>query len=161
MRRLSPGRQALLTSHLRNGHPYGQLATGSGIGATTACRYIAGAVELLAVLAPTLAEAVRTASTKARVLLDAALLPIDRIAADRPYRSGAHKKHGVNVQVLADPSDRLLWASPTLPGAVHDTRAAREHGIISTLADADIRCWADEGHRGVKGTVRVPCRGRR
>ncbi|MGW5211676.1 IS5 family transposase [Streptomyces sp. NPDC004051] len=160
-RRLSPGRQALLAlAHLRNGHPYAQLAAGFGIGTTTAYRYITEAVELLATLAPTLVEAARTASTKAFVLLDGTLLPIDRIAADRPFYSGKHRKHGMNVQVLADPSGRLLWASPALPGAVHDVRAAREHGIIGALADADVKCWADKGYRGAGGTVRVPCWGR-
>ncbi|CAM5379282.1 hypothetical protein SHIRM173S_04755 [Streptomyces hirsutus] len=77
-RRLSSGRQALLTlAHLRNGHPYAQLAAGFGVGTTTAYRYITEAVELLAALAPTLAEAARTASTKAFVLLGGTLLPID------------------------------------------------------------------------------------
>ncbi len=90
-RRLSPGRQALLTlAHLRNGHPYAHLAAGFGIGTTTACRYVAEAVELLAALAPTLAAAARTASTKAFALLDGTLLPIDRIAADSPFYSGKH-----------------------------------------------------------------------
>ena len=85
-RRLSAGRQALLTlAHLRNGHPYAQLAAGFGIGTTTAYRYITEPVEALAALAPALTQAVRTASSKAFVLLDGTLLPIDRIAADRPY----------------------------------------------------------------------------
>jgi hypothetical protein len=160
-RRLSPGRQALLTlAHLRNGHPYAQLAAGFGIGTTTAYPYITEAVDLLASLAPTLAEAARTASTKAFVLLDGTLLPIDRIAADRPFYSGKHKRHGMNVQVLADPSGRLLWASPALPGAVHDVRAAREHGIIGALAGVGIECWADKGYRGAGGTVRIPYWGR-
>lgn len=97
---------------------------------------------------------------KAFVLLDGTLLPIDRIAADRPFYSGKHKKHGMNVQVIAGPSGRLLWASPALPGAVHDVRAAREHGIIDTLATADVNCWADKGYQGAGGTVRVPYRGR-
>ncbi|GAB2824857.1 hypothetical protein GCM10027073_63340 [Streptomyces chlorus] len=85
-RRLSLGRQALLTlAHLRNGYPYAQLAAGFDIGTTTAYRYVAEAVEVLAALAPTLAEAARTASMKAFVLLDGTLLPIDRIAVDRPF----------------------------------------------------------------------------
>ncbi len=88
-RRLNAGRQALLAlAHLRNGHPYAQLAAGFGIGTTTAYRYITEAVDLLAALAPSLADAVRVASTKAFVLLDGTLLPIDRIAADRPFYSG-------------------------------------------------------------------------
>jgi len=160
-RRLSVGRQALLTlAHLRMGHTYAQLAAGFGVGTTTAYRYVTEAVELLAAFAPSLADAVRTASAKAFVILDGTLLPIDRIAADRPFYSGKHKKHGMNVQVLADPFGRLLWASPALPGAVHDVRAAREHGIIDALAEVGIKCWADKGYRGAGGTVRVPCWGR-
>lgn len=131
------------------GHTYAQLAAGFGIGTTTAYRYVTEAVDLLA-------DALRTASTKAFVLLDGTLLPIDRIAADRPFYSGKHKKHGMNVQVLADPFGRLLWASPALPGAVHDVRAAREHGIVDALARADVTCSADNGYRGADGAVRTP-----
>ena len=160
-RRLSVGRQALLVlAHLRNGTTYAQLAAGFGIGTSTVYRYISEAVDLLAALAPTLDKAVQAASTKAYVLLDGTLLPIDRIAADRPYYSGKHKRHGMNVQVIADPFGRLLWASPALPGAVHDVRAAREHGIIDALDQADIPCWADKGYQGARGTIRVPFRGR-
>ncbi len=88
------------------------------------------------------------------------MLPIDRVAADRLYYSGKHKKHGMNVQVLTDPFGRLLWASPALPGAVHDIKAARTHGIIDALTAAGVRCWADKGYQGARGTVRVPYRGR-
>jgi len=56
-------------------------------------RYIREAVDVLAPLAPTLEQAVSTAATKAFVILDGTLLPIDRIAADRPFCSGKHKKH--------------------------------------------------------------------
>ncbi len=79
-RRLSARRQALLTlAHLRAGHTYAQLAAGFGIGTTTAYRYVTEAVEPLAGLAPTLADAIQTASTKAFVILGGTLLPIDRI----------------------------------------------------------------------------------
>lgn len=66
----------------------------------------------------------------------------------------------MNVQVIADPMGRLLWASPALPGAVHDVRAAREHGIIGVLADTGVSCCADKGYRGAGGTVRIPYWGR-
>ncbi|MEU4969413.1 IS5 family transposase [Streptomyces smyrnaeus] len=160
-RRLPAGRQALpALAHLRNGTTYAQLAAGFRIRTSTACRYIREAVDLLAALAPTLAEAVKTASTKAFVILDGTLLPTDRTAADRPFYSGKHKKHGMNVQVIADPHGRLLWASPALPGAVHDTKAARTHDIIGALEAAGVECWADRGYRGAGGTMRVPCWGR-
>jgi len=66
----------------------------------------------------------------------------------------------MNVQVIADPKGRLLWASPALAGAVHDIRAAREHGIIDALTEAGINYWADKGYQGAGSTVRLPYRGR-
>ncbi|MFD8590825.1 transposase family protein [Streptomyces sp. NPDC059637] len=160
-RRLPADRQVLLVlAHLRCGHTYAQLAAGFGVGIATVYRYVAEAVEVLAATAPDLTMAARTAARKAFVILDGTLLPIDRIAADRPYYSGKHKKHGMNVQVIADPFGRLLWASPALPGAVHDVRAARKHGIIDALARADVPCRADKAYRGAGGTVRVPHWGR-
>lgn len=48
------------------------------------------AVEVLAALAAALVEAIWTASSKAFVLLDGTLLPIDRVAPDRPYYPGKH-----------------------------------------------------------------------
>lgn len=120
-----------------------QLAAGFGRGTATAYRYVAEAVDVLASFAPALTEAVETASTKAFVILDGTLLPIDRVAADRPFRSGKHKKHGMNVQVIAYPHGRLLWASPALPGAVHGIEAARTHGIIDALEGVGVECWAD------------------
>jgi hypothetical protein len=107
-RRLSAGRQALLVlGHLRCGDTYSQLAAAFDIGIATVYRYVCEAVDVLSALAPTLEQAVSTASRKAYVILDGTLLPIDRIAADRPFYSGKHKKHGMNVQVITDPFGRL------------------------------------------------------
>lgn len=78
----------MVLAHLRRGDTHAQLAAGFGIGIATVFRYIHEAIEALAALAPTLAEAMRTASRLAFVILDGTLLPIDRIAADTPYYSG-------------------------------------------------------------------------
>jgi hypothetical protein len=128
-RRLSAGRQALLVlAHLRKGETYADLATGFGIGTTTVFGYVQEALEVLAALAPSLRDAVAVAVRKAFVILDGTLLRIDRVGMgsgrDRPYFSGKHKAHGVNVQVIADPAGRLIWASPALPGA----RCPPRHG---------------------------------
>ncbi|NEE09271.1 transposase, partial [Streptomyces sp. SID7499] len=153
-RRLPAARQALLAlAHLRCGDTYAQLAAGFGIGIATAFRYIREAVDILATLAPSLAEVMKAIRAKAFVILDGTLLPIDRIAADTPYYSGKHKRHGMNVQVLTDPFGRLLWASPALPGSTHDLTAARQHGIIEALAEAGLKCWADKAYQGTGGTV--------
>ncbi|MFF4249515.1 transposase family protein [Streptomyces sp. NPDC001822] len=160
-RRLPVARQALLAlAHLRCGDTYAQLAAGFGIGIATVYRYIREAIEVLAALAPTLTEAMKTIRTKAFVILDGTLLPIDRIAADTPYYGGKHKRDGMNVQVLTGPFGRLLWASPALPGSTHDLTAARQHGIIDALAAAGPKCWADKAYQGAGRPVRVPFRGR-
>jgi hypothetical protein len=153
----------LSLAHLRCGDTYAQLAAGFGIGIgiATVFRYIHEAVETLAAVAPCLAEAMRTIRTKAFVILDGTLLPIDRIAADTPCYSGKHKRHGMNVRVLTDPFGRLLWASPALHGSTHDLTAARQHGIIEALTTAGLKCWADKAYQGAGGPVRVPFRGRR
>ena len=49
----------------------------------------------------------KTVSTKAYVILDGTLLPIDRVVADRPFRSGELKGHDMNVQVIPDPHGPL------------------------------------------------------
>ncbi|GGZ25355.1 hypothetical protein GCM10010300_81020 [Streptomyces olivaceoviridis] len=109
----------LVLAHLRCGYTYAQLAAGLGVGVATVHRYVAEAIEVLAALSPTLTTVARTAARKAFVILDGTLLPIDRIAADRPYYSGQHRKHGMNVQDTADPFGRLLWANRgRAPGAV-------------------------------------------
>jgi hypothetical protein len=99
-----------------------------------------------------LREAVAVAVRKAFVILDGTLLRIDRVGMgsgrDRPYFSGKHKCHGVNVQVITDPAGRLIWASAALPGARHDMGAAREHGIIDALREARVRVIVDHGYRG-------------
>jgi hypothetical protein len=66
----------------------------------------------------------------------------------------------MNVQVIADPIGRLIRASPALPGAVHDIRAARTHGVIDALTEAGAMVFADKGYRGARGTVRTPIWGR-
>ena len=67
----------------------------------------------------------------------------------------------MNVQVIADPAGRLVWISPVLPCARHDLGAAREHGIIDALADAEIHAVADTAYQGAGPRVVVPQRRRR
>jgi IS5 family transposase len=80
---------------------------------------------------------------------------------DRVFYSGKHKRHGVNVQVLADPVGRLIWASPALPGHRHYMGAAREHGLIDALTHAGVQVVADNGYRGAGPNFDLPQRRRR
>ena len=124
-RKLNPGQQALLVlAHLRKGETFAELAAGFAVGTTTAWRYVTETVALLAARAPKLRTAVRAAQKAgyAYVVLDGTLIPVDRVAADRPFYSGKHKRHGMNLQVIASPSGDILWVSGALPGSVHDKK---------------------------------------
>ena len=145
-RKLNPGRQALLVlAYLRKGETFAELAAGFGIGTTTAWRYVNEMVELLAARAPKLRTAVRDATKAgyAYVVLDGTLIPVDRIAADRPVYSGKHKRHGMNVQVIAGPGGAILWVSGALPGSVHDKKAEWIWGVLAELEAAGL---VTQGH---------------
>ena len=91
---------------------------------------------LLAARAPKLRRALAAAKKAghAFVVIDGTLIPIDRVAADRPFYSGKHRRHGMNLQVISSPAGEILWVSGPLPGAAHDLTAARIWGIIRELA---------------------------
>ncbi|MBP1782030.1 hypothetical protein J3R08_001880 [Micromonospora sp. HB375] len=148
-------------AHLRNGDTYTRLAAGFAVGVTTAWRYVQEVIALLAAVAEDLTAAMRRIRRLAYAILDGTLIPIDRIADQRPYYSGKHKRHGVNVQVIADAAGRLVWASPALPGSAHDLTAARSHGIIDALTSSDVMTFADRGYQGARGSVRTPFKRRR
>jgi hypothetical protein len=161
-RRLEPDRQALLAlAHLRNGDTYARLAAGFAIGTATAWRYVQEAIMLLRAAADDMDTAMRRIRRLAYAILDGTLIPIDRVADQKPYYSGKHKRHGVNVQVIADAAGRLVWASAALPGAVHDLTAARTQGIIDALTGANVMTFADKGYQGAGGTIRTPFKRRR
>jgi hypothetical protein len=84
-------------------------------------------VGLLAARSPKLRTALATAREQghAYLVIDGTLVPIDRVAADRPFYSGKHRRHGMNLQVIATPDGDIVWVSGPLPGSVHDLAAAR------------------------------------
>jgi DDE superfamily endonuclease/Helix-turn-helix of DDE superfamily endonuclease len=162
-RKLNAGRQALLVLvHLRKGETFADLAAGFGVGTATAWRYARETVALLAARAPKLGAALAAAKKAghAFVVIDGTLIPIDRVAADRPFYSGKHRRHGMNLQVISSPQGEILWVSGPLPSAVHDLTAARIWGIIRQLAGAGLIVLADKGYIGTGQHVLTPYRGR-
>jgi hypothetical protein len=161
-RKLSPGRQAFLVlANLRKGETFDQLAAGFGIGRTTAWRYVAETTDLLAARAPKLRKAVRDAKRAghAYVILDGTLIPIDRVAADRPFYSGKHKKHGMNLQVIASPDGGILWVSGALSGSVHDKKAEWIWGVLDELEKQGLVTLADKGYQG-SAWAKIPYKGK-
>jgi hypothetical protein len=161
-RKLNPGQQALLVLvHLRKGEPFAQVAASFGVGTATAWRYVNETVELLAARAPKLRKAVRDAKKAghAFVILDGTLIAIDRVAADRPFYSGKHHRHGMNLQVIATPTGEVVWVSGALPGSVHDMKAAWIWGIEPELAAAGLPALADKGYQGA-AHAKTPYKGK-
>jgi hypothetical protein len=143
-------------AHLRNGDSYSRLACGFEIGVATAWRYVREAVDLLAATAHDLGTAMSRIRSLAYTILDGTLTPIDLVADQKSYYSGKHRRHGVNVQVIADAAGRLVWASAALPGSTHDLTAARAHGITDALTSNDVMTFADKAYQGAGGSVRTP-----
>jgi hypothetical protein len=160
-RKLNPGQQALALAYLRKGETFADLAAGFGVGTATGWRYVNETVALLAARAPRLRKAVRDAKKAgyAYVVLDGTLIPIDRVAADRPFYSGKHKRHGMNLQVIASPSGDILWVSGALPGSVHDKKAEWIWGVLHELEAAGLITLADKGYQG-STHAKIPYRGK-
>jgi DDE superfamily endonuclease/Helix-turn-helix of DDE superfamily endonuclease len=161
-RKLNPGQQAMLVLvYLRKGDTYPELAAGFEVGLATAWRYVEETTALLAERAPKLRQAVRDAKRAghAYVIVDGTLIPIDRVAADRPFYSGKHKKHGMNLQVIASPHGDILWVSGALPGSVHDKKAEWIWGVLDELEKQGLVTLADKGYQG-STWAKVPYKGK-
>jgi len=162
-RKLNPTEQALLVlAYLRKGETFADLAAGFGIGTATAWRYVTETVALLAARSPKLRTALAAArkAGHAYIIIDGMLVPIDRVAADRPFYSGKHRRHGMNLQVISTPDGDIVWVSGPLPGATHDLSAARIWGILRELAAAGLIVLADKGYHGAGQPLLTPYKGR-
>ncbi|WP_344458548.1 transposase family protein, partial [Actinocorallia aurantiaca] len=162
-RALPPGQQALMTvAYLKNGETFAQLAAGFNVGTTTAWRYINETVTLLSARSPRLDRALAKAKKDQlrHLVLDGTLIAIDRLAADRLFYSGKHKKHGVNLQVIAGPDGQIVWVSGAVPGSIHDLTAARNWGIIRSLATCGLLVLADKGYIGAGPHILTPYKGK-
>jgi DDE superfamily endonuclease/Helix-turn-helix of DDE superfamily endonuclease len=162
-RKLNPGRQALLVlAYLRKGETFAELAAGFGVGTATAWRYVTETRGPCWPPAPRNCAALTSAKNAghAYVVIDGTLIPIGRVAADRPFYSGKYRRHGMNLQVISAPDGEIVWVSGPLPGAVHDLTAARIWGIVRELAAAGLIVLADKGYHGAGDPVLTPCRGR-
>ncbi len=111
---------------------------------------------MLASWAPALHEALTGLDESDHVIVDGTLLPTDRVRADQPYYSQKHKKHGMNVQVIARPDGTPLWFSRATPGRTHDLTSARAHGIVQACPTRQILVLADHAYQGAGARLPHP-----
>src|SRR6266851_3495263 len=99
--------------YLRKGDPFAEIAAEFGVSTATAWRYVHETVALLTARAPKLRRALWDAreAGHAYVILNGTLIPIDRLAANRPFYSGKHRRHTMNLQVISSPGEDILRAS--------------------------------------------------
>lgn len=141
---------------------YQQLAADFRVAVGTAHEYVNDTIDQLAVLAPTLSEAIAAVGADRRLLLDGTLIPTWRCAASAtetnadPLYDGKHHDHGVVIKSLTNPDGELAFLGQARLGSAHDLTAARDEGIIDALTQAGVETLADCGYQGAGGTVRTP-----
>ncbi|MEI2778508.1 MAG: transposase family protein [Tetrasphaera sp.] len=80
------------------------------------------------------------------LIIDGTLLPCWSWADVPDLYSGKHHTTGVNVQVAATLSARLMWVCDPLPGCTHDLTSLRTHGLLES--DPPVTLIADKGYIG-------------
>ena len=66
-------------------------------------------------------------------IIDGTLAPCWSWSKRPELYSGKHHTTGVNLQLACTLAGHLAWISPPLPGSVHDAKAIKESGFLTTL----------------------------
>jgi hypothetical protein len=145
-------------ANLRKGDTFADLA--AGFGTATAWRYVTETVALLAARSPKLPRALAQAKNAGHVYVvaDGTLIPIDRVAAGRPFYSGKHRHHGMNLQVISPRRRDPVGLWPAGRGHPRPDRGP-DLSIVRELVASGLVVLADKGYASACDHVRIPVPG--
>jgi transposase len=132
---------------LRRNVTFGELAEDFGIAVSTAWVHFQRIRDALAGVLAVDATAL-AASLKGKIcLVDGTLVTVFNWRHRMDLYSGKHRRHGMNVQVMADVHGRVLWVGPGHPGSWHDKHCFDQTWLteLATIAGSAI---ADSGYQG-------------
>ena len=133
-------------TYLRRNHTQDDLADRYATSQPTISRTIAAMTPVLADATADWIPVADDLDPEVVLIIDGTLLPCWSWADVPDLYSGKHHTTGVNVQVAATLSGRLLWVSDPLPGSTHDLTALRASGLLD--GDRDATIIADKGYIG-------------
>ncbi|MEI2779336.1 MAG: transposase family protein [Tetrasphaera sp.] len=133
-------------TYLRRNHTQDDLADRYATSQPTISRTIAAMTPVLADATADWIPVADDLDPEVVLIIDGTLLPCWSWADAPDLYSGKHHTTGVNVQVAATLSGRLLWVSDPLPGSTHDLTALRASGLLDGGRAATI--IADKGYIG-------------
>ncbi|MFC2624236.1 MAG: transposase family protein [Propionibacterium acidifaciens] len=82
-----------------------------------------------------------------QVIVDGTLSPCRDWNEQSGLFSGKHRRTGVNLQVVADLTGRLLQVSRPAPGSTHDAKAIKATGLLEHFKNTPP--LADKGYVGL------------
>ncbi|MEI2775928.1 MAG: transposase family protein [Tetrasphaera sp.] len=133
-------------TYLRRNHTQDDLADRYATSQPTISRTIAAMTPVLADATADWIPVADDLDPEVVLIIDGTLLPCWSWADAPDLYSGKHHTTGVNVQVAATLSGRLLWVSDPLPGSTHDLTALRASGLLD--GDRAATIIADKGYIG-------------
>jgi hypothetical protein len=138
----------LTLCRLRRNSTYEELSEDYGIGVATVWDYVQAMTAFLASELGCSDELYLRAAVAGKVcLVDGTLVPTFNWRHRCDLYSGKHRRHGVNIQVIADIHGRIIGVSQAFPGSRHDSWCW-EHAEFSFIIADSCGAFGDAGYQG-------------